>query len=217
VCPVRGPAPPASDRRGAKLFQAFPRISKYFQGNSKEIPRKFQGNSKEIPNFSKYFQTFSLAVSSEFKGLLNRRAGIAFSPTYFVVPAATSGPAIACRTRARFKIARTPIAGKKLSAAICPRSLAASAASHAPTRKPTAATPAQLGQRAPSTSRKRFLAKPRGGQRGEARPRRLAESAPLTASWLRKSQLPRRRRLSVRRRGGSGREIVQFASCPRDP
>jgi hypothetical protein len=38
--------------------QAFPSISKFFQGNS-----------KEIPNFSKDFQTFSLAVSREIKGL----------------------------------------------------------------------------------------------------------------------------------------------------
>jgi hypothetical protein len=55
----------------AALLQAFPRISKLFQRNS-----------KEIPNFSKDFQTFSLAVSWEIKELSARRAGNWISWTF---------------------------------------------------------------------------------------------------------------------------------------
>ena len=122
-----------SYRRGAKLFQAFPRISKLFQGNS-----------KEIPNFSKYFQIFSLAVSRESKGLSVRRAGIAFSPFF-----AWSRPRRAARRyaaeRPRFNIARIPIIGKKSSRQFSGSGLGASAAAHAPKRKPTAATPTPCG------------------------------------------------------------------------
>jgi hypothetical protein len=58
---------------------------------SKEIPKKFLG----FPNFSKDFQTFSLAVSREIKGLSVGRTGIAFPPNFCVVSAATSGPGAA--------------------------------------------------------------------------------------------------------------------------
>ena len=66
-------------RRSAKLFQGFPNFSK-------EIPNLFQA-------FSKDFQTFSLAVSKEIKGLLVGRPGSASFLAFCVVSAAMSGPA----------------------------------------------------------------------------------------------------------------------------
>ena len=103
--------------------RAFPRISKLFQGNSK----LFQGNSKLFQTFPRISKFFSLVVSRKIKDLSLGQPGIAFSPNFRVVSAATSGPAAPCRTRSRFKVARIPIIGKKLSAAISARGLGASA------------------------------------------------------------------------------------------
>ena len=147
--PIKGLSIPSPQPR------AFPRISTLFQRNSK----LFQGNSKLFQTFPRISKLFSLVVLRKIKGLSPGQAGIAFSPNFCVVSAAMSGPAALCRTRSRFTIARIPIIGKKLSAAISARGLRASAASHAPTRKLTAAVPAPCnfgGGRRLSSWRPRF-------------------------------------------------------------
>ena len=113
--------------------QAFPRISKLFQRNS-----------KEIPSFSKLFQGFPNFFPWPFRG--KPRGCRSVEPEsrfleFWVASAATGGPAKCRRTRPRFKIARTAIIAKTLSAAISLGGLGAGAASLAPAR-----------QRAPSTS-----------------------------------------------------------------
>ena len=154
--PIEGLSIPSPQPR------AFPRISTLFQGNSKLFQgnsKLFQGNSKLFQTFPRISKLFSLAVLRKIKGLSPGQAGIAFSPNFCAVSAAMSGPAAPCRTRSRFNIARIPIIGKKLSAAISARGLRASAASHAPTRKPTAAAPAPCnfgGGRRRSSWRPRF-------------------------------------------------------------
>ena len=97
----------------SKLFQIFPRISKLF-------PWPFRGKSRGCR---------SVEPESRLLQFL-RRLGRGERPD------------VRRRTRSRFNIAGIRIIGKKLSAAISGRGLGASAASHAPTRKPTAATPA---------------------------------------------------------------------------
>ena len=107
--------------------QAFPRIS------------------KEIPSFSKFFQGFPNFFLGRFEGnqgVVGQSSRNRVFSNFCVASAATSGPAIRRRTRPRFNIARIPIIGKKMSAAISRRGVGARAASHAPTRKPTAALPA---------------------------------------------------------------------------
>ncbi len=124
----------ASYRRGAKLFQGFPNFSK-------EIPRKFQGICKLFQTFPRISKLFPWPFRGKSRGYRSvepetrllqflRRLG------------RDERPDLRRRTRSRFNIARIPIIGKKLSAAISRRGLGARAASHAPTRKPTAATPA---------------------------------------------------------------------------
>ena len=138
--------------------QAFSSFSKDFQ----TFPRKFQGNSKLFQGFPNFF----LGRFEGNQGVVGRSSRNRVFSNYRVVSAATSGPAIRRRTRPQFKIARTSIIEKKLSRQFSAIGHGASAASHAPTRKPTGATPApaQLRQRAPSTSWKRFFPKPRGCQ-----------------------------------------------------
>jgi hypothetical protein len=119
---------------GSPRPQAFPRFSKAFQ----IFPRKFQGNSKLFQGFPNFF----LGRFEGNQGVVGQSSrNRVFSPSC-VVSAVTSGPAIRRRTRPRFTIARIPIIGKKLSQQFSGGGLGASAAAHAPTRKPTATTPA---------------------------------------------------------------------------
>ncbi len=132
--------------------QAFPRISKLFQGNS-----------KEIPSFSTLFQGFPNFFLGRFEGnqgVIGQSTRNRVFSNFCVVSAATTGPAIGCRTRSRFNIARIRIIGKKLSAAISRRGLGASASSRAPTRKLTAAT----GTGASSAGSAMYGAPPAGPQ-----------------------------------------------------
>ena len=117
--------------------QAFSRISKLFQGNSKEIPwisKLFQG-----------FPNFFLGRFEENQGVVGHSVRNRLFSNFCLVSAATSGPAVRRRTGSRFTLARIPIFGKKLSRRFSARGVGARAASHAPTRKPTAATPAPCG------------------------------------------------------------------------
>jgi len=88
------------------LFQGFPNFSK-------EIPRKFQGNSKLFQGFPNFF----LGRFEGNQGVVGRSSRNPVFSNFCVVSAATGGPAIRRRTRSRFNIARSPIIGKKLSAA----------------------------------------------------------------------------------------------------
>ena len=184
------------------LFQGFPNFSK-------EIPRKFQGNSKLFQGFPNFF----LGRFEGNQGVVGRSSRNPVFSNFCVVSAATGGPAIRRRTRSRFNIARSPIIGKKLSAAISLGGLGASAAADAPTRKPTAATPAPCNfdrerRRALKANAKHsvdgslFFPKPKGCQGRAHSPSkdgrlstpyaRAASSGrrPLTASKLRKFMLP---------------------------
>ena len=117
--------------------QAFSRISKLFQGNSKEIPwisKLFQG-----------FPNFFLGRFEENQGVVGHSARNRLFSNFCLVSAATSGPAVRRRTGSRFTLARIPIFGKKLSRRFSARGVGARAASHAPTRKPTAATQQWVG------------------------------------------------------------------------
>ncbi len=145
--------------------QAFSRISKLFQGNSKEIPSLLQ----TFPRISKLFP-WPFRGKSRGYGPVDPESRFL---QFCVVSTAMGGPAIPGRTRSRFKVARTPIIGKKLSTAVFregPRGKrgVARATANADRRRVGAA---QLRQRAPSNSRgeceafvrwKRFFPKPRG-------------------------------------------------------
>jgi hypothetical protein len=110
--------------------------------------------------FPRISKLFSLAVSRKIKGLSVTRAGIAFSPILRRLgrderPGDTPPNALAIQFRA--------IIGKKLSAAIFRRGLEASAAAHAPTRKPTAATAARRNF---GRERRRGAGRPRSRKSG---------------------------------------------------
>jgi hypothetical protein len=89
--PTPRPACGAADHGVERPVAATPSFSKDFH----TFPRKFQAFPRKFlgfPNFSKDFQTFSLAVLRKIKGLSPCQAGIAFSPYFCVVAAATGGP-----------------------------------------------------------------------------------------------------------------------------
>jgi hypothetical protein len=82
---------PAGKRWPVEGCASRPREAKLFRGSpifSKEITRQFQA----FPNFSKDFQTFSLAVSWEIKGLWADRPENALSPFSCAAPAAGQAP-----------------------------------------------------------------------------------------------------------------------------
>ena len=135
--------------------QAFPSFSKDFQ----TFPRKFQGNSKLFQGFPNFF----LGRFEGNQGVVGQSSRNRVFSNFCVVSAATSGSAIPCRTRLRFNLARIPIIGKKMSAAISRRGVGARAASHAPTRKPTAATAARRNF---GRERRRGAGRPRSRKSG---------------------------------------------------
>jgi hypothetical protein len=149
--------PVAATSSFSKDFHTFPRKFQAFPRKFQAFPRKFQA----FPNFSKDFQTFFLGRFEENQGVIARSGrNRVFSKFLRRLGRDERPRAAPCRTGSRFTIARIPIIGKKLSAAISARGLRPSAASPAPTRKPTAAAPAPRsfgGRRRLSSWRPRFL------------------------------------------------------------
>jgi hypothetical protein len=124
------------------LRQAFSRISKFFQGNS-----------KEIPGFSKPFQGFANFFLGRFEGnqgVAGQSSRNRVFSNFRVASAATSGPTYAAE-RARdspsreFRLSERNCRDRNCRRRFSGSGVGASAASHASTRKPTAATPAPCG------------------------------------------------------------------------
>jgi len=132
---------PTPARQGTERpIAATPSFSQDFQ----TFPRKFQGNSLDFQTFPRISKFFPWPFRGKSRGCRSLEPETRFLPFSRRLGRDERPGAAPPNPPARFTIARIPIIGKKLSRQFSGRGLRASAA-YAPTRKPTAATPAPCG------------------------------------------------------------------------